>query len=74
MVVSNMSILSNTTNRMEVNITEEQLKRWTETEEAIHEIAPQLTEVEREFILFGVTPEEWAQYNEPRNILELSIH
>ena len=44
---------------MEIDITQEQLDLW-ENGMLIQKVAPHLSANEREFIISGVTPDEWA--------------
>jgi hypothetical protein len=43
---------------MEINVTTEQLLAW-QRGTLIQEAMPNITAVEREFILTGITPEQW---------------
>jgi hypothetical protein len=43
---------------LNLNITEEQLNRW-ENGELIQDVMPNLSAAEREFLISGVTDEEW---------------
>jgi len=64
MQVTNISQLSGKEYTMELDITQEQLERFynrRETGEYVQTIFPNLTSGEREFILSGITPEEWAK-------------
>ena len=42
-----------------IAVTEEQLTRW-QRGELIQDVAPDLSSGDREFIISGITPEEWA--------------
>jgi hypothetical protein len=44
---------------MDLDITEEQIKQFENGEGLIQDIFPNLNAGEREFIMSGVTPEEW---------------
>ena len=59
MKVSMTSPLSGQTNEMELPITPEQLRRW-EHGEFVQDVFPNLTADQREFLMTGITPEEWA--------------
>lgn len=59
MKVSMTSPLSGQTNVMELPITPEQLRRW-EQGEFVQDVFPHLTADQREFLMTGITPEEWA--------------
>ena len=44
---------------MELNVTSEQVQRWQEGE-LVQNVFPHLNPDEREFLMTGITPEEWA--------------
>lgn len=46
-------------NTMELDVTPEQLARWR-AGELIQNVFPYLSDEEREFIMTGLTPEDWA--------------
>jgi len=52
------SLFTGETHEMELPITEEQLRRWQDGE-LIQRVFPHLTADQREFLISGVTPEEW---------------
>ena len=58
MLLERTSIISNKTTTMELPITNEQLDRWRQGE-LIQNVFPDLTPDEREFIMTGITAEEW---------------
>jgi len=58
MIVTRKSAISGKTNSLDLPITEEQIVRF-ETGELIQRAFPQLSAEQREFILTGITPEEW---------------
>ena len=63
MLVEMISSLSGKTNTMELDVTYEQLYRIDNrryTAELIQNIVPNLTPAEREFLMTGITPEEWT--------------
>ena len=43
---------------IEINVTYEQLERWRNGE-LIQNVMPELTPDEREFIMSGITPNDW---------------
>lgn len=45
---------------MDLDITEEQLTQW-ENGELIQNVFPNLSADEREFIMTGITPQEWHE-------------
>jgi len=58
MLVTRKSSISGEINSIDLPITEEQIVRF-ESGELIQRAFPQLTAEQREFILTGITPEEW---------------
>ena len=58
MIITKTSPFSNATNVMDINVTEEQLALW-EGGMLIQNAMPNLSADEREFIMTGITPEEW---------------
>ena len=60
MKITRNSIVSNVTRTREINITPAQLEAW-QTGTKIQLAAPQLDADDREFVMTGMTPEEWAQ-------------
>ena len=59
MLVKKQSIMSGKVNEMELDITQEQLDRYLEGRELIQDIFPHLNANEREFLITGITGEEW---------------
>lgn len=59
MLVEKKSILSGKWNSMELPVTEEQLMAH-QSGELVQNVFPNLTPDEREFIVSGITPEEWV--------------
>jgi|TARA_R100000963_G_scaffold441_2_gene593 hypothetical protein len=60
MLLERTSMISNKTTTMELPITNEQLNRW-EQGELIQNVFPDLTPDQREFIMTGITGEEWKE-------------
>jgi len=60
MLVYNTSQATGKSNSMEIEVTNEQLQRWIGGE-LIQNAMPNLTADEREFIMTGITPEEWDE-------------
>lgn len=58
MIVIRESIVSGKVSSMDLPITDEQLKLWNEGT-LVHRAFPELTPCEREFIMTGITPQEW---------------
>lgn len=53
------SELTGKINTMNLNVTQDQIRRYRNGEDLIQNIFPQLSTGEREFIKTGITPEEW---------------
>ena len=60
MLIKRKSIISGDTNSMVLPITGDQLDRWTGGE-LIQNVFPDLSVDQREFLMTGITPEEWTQ-------------
>lgn len=59
MIIERLSpFRSNVTRVRDIDVTEEQLKRW-EDGELIQDVMPHLTLEEREFIMTGMTEDDW---------------
>jgi hypothetical protein len=58
MLITRTSPFSGNTNSMEIEVTQEQLSSW-ESGVLIQNAMPNLSADEREFIMTGITPEEW---------------
>ena len=58
MKVIRTSPFSGNTNVMEIDVTQEQIALW-ESGTLIQNAMPHLTPDEREFIMTGITPNEW---------------
>ena len=58
MLITKTSPFSGNTNVMEIDVTQEQLSSW-KSGTLIQDAMPHLTPDEREFIMTGITPEEW---------------
>ena len=59
MLVTRRSPFSKTENTRELDITPEQLARYEQGNELIQNVFPNLSPEHREFIMTGITPEEW---------------
>jgi hypothetical protein len=59
MRVTKKSVLTGDVHTREIPITEEQLREWTNGNLLIQQAFPQLSPNDREFLMTGVTPEEW---------------
>ena len=61
MLVRKTSILSGVERVREMDVTQEQLQRWASGEK-IQNVFPNLSADDREFIMTGVTGEEWEEF------------
>ena len=59
MLITRKSLISGNINTMSLPITEEQYTAW-EQGTLVQNAMPHLSPDEREFIMTGITPEEWA--------------
>ena len=59
MLVERQSILTGKVHALELDVTQDQLYAWR-CGALIQDAMPQLTEDEREFVMNGITPEEWT--------------
>ena len=59
MLITRKSLISGNINSMSLPITEEQYNAW-EQGTLVQVAMPHLTPDEREFVMSGITPEEWA--------------
>ena len=60
MLITRTSPFSGNTNSMEIEVTQEQLSSW-ENGTLIQDAMPNLSADEREFIMTGITAEEWEE-------------
>jgi hypothetical protein len=59
MFITRRSMFSGNTNTMDLDITSESYSAWMSGDMLIQHAFPNLTPNEREFLMTGVTPEEW---------------
>jgi hypothetical protein len=65
MQITRTSMLSGKVHVREVDVTQEQLRRWRATGELIQDVMPHLSDSDREFLMTGCTDEEWdAEFKE----------
>ena len=65
MKITRKSMFSGKITSMELAITEEQLSRWRDGGELVQTVFPDLSPDQREFLMTGITPEEWdAMFDE----------
>ena len=60
MKVTRTSAFMGVTRTLDLDISEQNLQDWEEGLLLIQDACPNLTSEEREFIMTGITPEEWA--------------
>lgn len=60
MKISRVSPLTGKTNVMDLDIDPSTLQRWLQGEGFAQDMFPQLSADEREFLISGYTPENWA--------------
>ena len=60
MMVTRKSMMSGEVRTLNLDVTNQQLERWR-AGELIQNVMPKLTPSEREFIITGVTDEEWQE-------------
>jgi len=60
MLITRKSLISGNINTMSLPITEEQYTAW-EQGTLVQDAMPHLSPDEREFVMSGITPEEWAE-------------
>lgn len=58
MLIERSSQITGKLSSMELDVTVDQLERW-ENGELVQNVMPHLTPEEREFILTGITADEW---------------
>lgn len=61
MKISKKSPFSGKVNEREIDVTPELLERWQNGGGAIQTLMPHLSPDDREFLMTGITPEEWAE-------------
>jgi len=62
MIINKRSILTGKMNTMDLPVTIEQIDRFN-AGELVQRVFPELTDEQREFILNGITPQEWKEHN-----------
>ena len=58
MIIERFSVVSKRNNRLDLDVTPEQIARWQRGEK-IQDVMPHLTPDEREFLISGIAPGEW---------------
>lgn len=59
MMLKRVSDLTGVTHFREIKVTQAELDDWKRSGEFIQSYFPELSDSDREFILTGITPEEW---------------
>lgn len=59
MLVTNVSPFSGTITTLELDVTPEQLHRYSMGKEFVQDVFPKLSAFERDFIMIGMTKTEW---------------
>ncbi len=59
MLIKRHSLMTGVEHELELPVTQEQLHRWIKGAK-IQDVMPHLTADQREFIMTGITAEEWA--------------
>ena len=59
MILARKSMLTGEVHSMELPITSKQLSTWDSGKGLLQEVFPKLTSAQREFIMSGITQEEW---------------
>ena len=60
MQVTRTSILTRVTHTREIDVTEEQLRAWRNGNRLVQDEFPHLSTDDREFLMSGIIPSEWA--------------
>jgi hypothetical protein len=60
MLIERKSMFTGKINVMDLDVTHDELERWMDGE-LIQKVFPHLTTDEREFLMTGITPEEWGK-------------
>ena len=63
MKITKVSILSKIERSLDLDVTAEEIKAW-KSRMLIQDAMPRLNENEREFIMTGITAEEWEKHYE----------
>ena len=58
MLITRTSMLSNSVSTRDLSVTQSQIELW-EAGGLIQDVMPELSSEDREFIMTGITPEEW---------------
>ena len=61
MQITRTSMLSGVTRTLDIDVTFEQLQEWEANNKPIQQVMGNLNDDEREFIMTGITAEEWDE-------------
>lgn len=61
MLIERRSQLSGKLHTMEIPVTEAEITMWYSSGERIQDVLPHLNADQREFLMTGITPEEWSK-------------
>lgn len=61
MKVKKISDITGIEHEMEIPVTQEQLNEYYNSNACIQDVFPQLNADQREFLMSGITPEEWDE-------------
>ena len=64
MLLTKVSLLSGSTATRDIPLSEEELKAYYESHRPIQQMYPRLSPEDREFVMTGITPEEWNRFRE----------
>ena len=59
MLITKVSPFYGKENTLDINITEEQLQEYLSSDKPIQNVLPFLSAEHREFLMTGITPDEW---------------
>lgn len=62
MLITKISTLTGVEHTLDINTTQEKLDAYNRGDGLIQEIFPELTPDEREFLMTGITGEEWESF------------
>ena len=64
MTIQRISAITRNLHTREIDVTDDQLESWAKGA-LIQDVMPHLSPDDREFIMTGITPEEWLAFNPP---------
>lgn len=67
MLITRKSIITGKINTMDLDVSDQQLAEW-EGGKLIQDVFPHLNASEREFMMSGITPEEWDKMFKESNL------